>query len=209
MTFLTLKDISKKVYGQGVLESVNYDFSNNTISWIRGNVGSGKTLLSNIIGRIENPDTGSSNWNDLFEQSIGFVFDVPGLINNLNISQNLALAMDQFQKSNKHRVHQGKSIHELLAEWGLETIEQLRPVSLSKGQAIKVALIRALIFNPKVLIWDDAFECFDEADFVFVQKRLEALHESGCALILLSRRPNIHWNYPSQELFLENGRLRT
>jgi len=203
---VTLNAVAKSVYEQTILRNVSYSFATQTITWIRGTEGQGKTLLTNILCNLEAPDSGSVDWQPSSGRDMGVVFDTPALISNLSIAQNLALALDHYQVSlnGKNKI---EYIQELLHTWKLPRTENLRPVVLSRAQSCRVALIRALIAKPKVLIWDDAFECFTEDDLRFAHSKLQEVHAQGMTLILLSRRPSLDWDFPFKQIQLKEGRL--
>jgi ABC-type dipeptide/oligopeptide/nickel transport system ATPase subunit len=82
-----------------------------------------------------------------------------------------------------------------------------RPVALSKSQLMQIAVIRAMLAEPNVLIWDDAFEAFDaEIQNTILQKMLAQL-QRGCGLIFFSRRPPFFEHDSLRLLRLMNGRL--
>ncbi len=205
---LRLNAVCKSVYEQAILQQVEYSFPQKSITWIKGSMGQGKTLLTNILCNLEEPDSGSVDWGSSSGRHMGVVFDTSALISNLSIAQNLALALEHFQAplNGKNKVDY---ISELLHSWRLPQTENLRPVALSRGQSCRVALIRALIATPKVLIWDDAFDCFAEEDLWFVHAKLQEVHAQGTALILLSRRPSMSWDFPFNQINLKAGRLET
>ncbi|MBI2519984.1 MAG: ATP-binding cassette domain-containing protein [Bdellovibrio sp.] len=203
---VTLNAVRKNVYEQEIFRHIDYSFASKGLTWIKGAEGQGKTLLTNLLCNLEAPDSGSIDWQESGGRNMGVVFDTPALISNLSIAQNLALALDHYQVPMNGK-DKAEYISELLDAWRLIKTENLRPVALSRGQSCRVALIRALIANPKVLIWDDAFECFAEDDLHFVHYRLQEIHSQGMAFIFLSRRPSLGWDFPFTQITLKEGRL--
>ncbi len=207
-SFLRLNAVKKSVYDRPVLKQIDYAFAPKSITWIKGAEGQGKSLLTNLICNLETPDEGSVDWDECKGRDMGVVFDTSALISNSSIAQNLALAIDHYRVPLNGK-NKNEYISELLNIWGLPKTENLRPVALSRGQCVRIALIRALIASPTAFIWDDAFECFAGEDLRFVHRKLQEAHTQGMALILLSRYPSIPWDFAVNELQLEDGRLKS
>jgi ABC-type sulfate/molybdate transport systems ATPase subunit len=206
MKIFSAHNISKNVYDQQILQNIELDLNKGDIAWIEAKQGSGKTLLANIFANVETADQGQMQWYTNQGRKFGAIFDVAAIISNLSVAQNLALAMDHFSGPQPADLRR-QIIQKTLDEWNLGHTLDWRPVALSKSQLMQIAVIRAMLAEPNVLIWDDAFEAFDaEIQNTILQKMLAQL-QRGCGLIFFSRRPPFFEHDSLRLLRLMNGRL--
>jgi putative ABC transport system ATP-binding protein len=173
-----------------LIENVKFSYSNklpeNDIcieSWslgqgekhfIFGPSGCGKSTLLNLISGVLRPSSGtitilgesiekmSSRQRDRFRaNNIGYIFQQFNLIDYLNAKENIALAR-QFS-SNKQTINLADKIAELLTALGINENDWSRPIStLSIGQQQRIAIARAFINSPKLLIADEPTSSLDE-----------------------------------------------
>lgn len=207
MIYLSISNLKKEIEGEELLREINYDFGKKQLCWIQGENGQGKTLLCNTLAHIVTPDDGKVEWSFRIQKNVSIIFDVHALVSNLSISQNLALILEHFQIHLESK-HKSDYINKLLNEWGLEKFKDLRPVSLSRSQSMKVSLIRALLPSPKVLLWDDALECFEGEEQHFILQKLEEEQQKGTQFLFFSRKKCFLNNIPKEELVLNKGQLK-
>ncbi len=133
---------------------------------ILGPSGSGKTTVLRIIGGLLKPEEGFLFWKDrvlmdtsegIFippqQRGFGFVFQENNLLPHLSVKENIEFAVKK-AKDPKYPV-------ELVRNLGLEAFESRKPHQLSTGERQRVAIIRALAFDPPVLLMDEPFSSLD------------------------------------------------
>lgn len=164
---LELKNISKS-YFEGnnkhvVLSNLNLQVSKGEIIILLGKSGSGKSTLLNIISGIDVPDNGSVliNGTDITTLSekertlvrrykFGFIFQFFNLIPTLTVKENLLLPLELTRTDNTE-----ERIISILSEVGLENRANTYPDKLSGGEQQRIAIARALIHNPDIILADE------------------------------------------------------
>ena len=166
---LRLIDISHE-YNQGdskisVLSNLQLDISNCNNLGIIGPSGSGKTTLLNIIGLVESPKNGKILINDfdcnsmkpeektIFRKdNIGFIFQNNQLLEDFNVLENIALPLILNGVSLKNSIKEAENFLKLL---NLENRKNFKPGLLSGGEQQRIAVARALIKKPFILLADE------------------------------------------------------
>ena len=166
---IKVNNISKS-YSQGdieikVLSNFSLTINRGDFFAITGLSGSGKTTLLNILGLIDNFESGNilyfnndiSNFNEVKKdnlrlQHLGFVYQSNNLFDDFNITENVALPLLLQGYSKKEAYENSK---EMLNSFGLYNRFKHTPKDLSGGEQQRVAIARALINNPDVVIADE------------------------------------------------------
>ncbi|MBZ9797261.1 ABC transporter ATP-binding protein [Mesorhizobium sp. ES1-4] len=139
-----------------VLRDVNCEIVSGARIAVVGPSGSGKTTLLHILGGLNRPTSGSIDWpglgafDDLRPRRIGMVFQSPSLFPALTASQNVDLPMILAGEGGG----KGTALS-LLASFGLAGLADKLPEELSGGQAQRVAMARALVIGPKLILADE------------------------------------------------------
>lgn len=162
--FLTVKDL-KKSFGSAsnkveVLKGINFEVNKGEICVLLGPSGSGKSTLLNIIGGIDDADSGYVSINnektkDMKEKELtryrrkhlGYVFQMYNLIPNLNVKENIEVGA--------YLSDSPLDINELLNTLGLYEHRHKLPNQLSGGQQQRTAIGRAIVKNPDILLCDE------------------------------------------------------
>ena len=142
-----------------VLKNVNFKVKSNEFICIVGPSGCGKTTLMNMIGGIVSLDQNQieiiKEQKNSKEDNFGYVFQTSRLLPWLTVMENVELVCEK-EKVDK------KKIVNLLKSFGLEDFINFYPKSISGGMRRKVALARALINGPSVLLMDEPFVSLDQ-----------------------------------------------
>lgn len=178
---------------------------------IRGESGSGKSTLLNLLSGLDEPDTGRILWAgrppavDLRAAYLGMVFQSFYLIPELNAEQNVLMAA-RLQRT--PGAAERARVGELLARVGLAGRARHLPAQLSGGERQRVAVARALVNAPKLLLADEPTGNLDErtGDAV-IQLLLDLCRETGTALVLVTHNV-AHAQKTNRSLFLHDGVLR-
>jgi predicted ABC-type transport system involved in lysophospholipase L1 biosynthesis ATPase subunit len=178
---------------------------------IRGESGSGKSTLLNLLSGLDTPDAGTIHWGgsapapDRRAEFLGMVFQSFYLIPELNAEQNVYMAA---RIRGGAGAAQKARAAELLARVGLRERTRHLPMQLSGGERQRVAVARALMNSPKLLLADEPTGNLDEhtGDAV-IQMLLALCRETGTALVLVTHNV-AHAKKANRSLFLHDGVLQ-
>lgn len=193
-----LKNVHK-TYNNGaplhVLKGINLDIEKGEFVSIMGASGSGKSTLLNILGILDNYDSGDYYLNnvlikDLSEtkgaeyrnRMIGFIFQSFNLISFKNAMENVALPLFYQGVSRKKR---NRLAMEYLERLGLKEWAHHMPNELSGGQKQRVAIARALISKPQIILADEPTGALDSQTSIEVMQLLKELHEKEKLTIIV------------------------
>jgi len=194
-----------KTYHNGaplhVLKGINLDIEKGEFVSIMGASGSGKSTLLNILGILDNYDTGDYYLNDVLiknlsetksadyrNRMIGFIFQSFNLIPFKNAMENVALPLFYQNVSRKKR---NVMAMEYLDRLGLKEWAQHMPNELSGGQKQRVAIARALIAQPQLILADEPTGALDSKTSVEVMNILKEVNGNGMTMIVVTHDPNV------------------
>ncbi len=162
---LTLNNISKAFDGTSVLENFNLEIKEHEFVTLLGPSGCGKTTTLRIIGGFENPDEGevlfegkSINKIPPNKRPFNTVFQKYSLFSHMNIYENVAFGL-KIKKMKKAEIDQ--KMKNALKMVNLEGFEKRMPDSLSGGQQQRIAIARAIVNEPQVLLFDEPLGAWD------------------------------------------------
>lgn len=197
---ISLSNINKTYYTEAtslhVLKGVDLTIHQGDYVSIMGASGSGKSTLLNILGILDNYDTGEYRLNDVLikdlnerqaahyrNEMIGFVFQSFNLINFKNALENVALPLYYRHISRKRR---NILAMEYLDRMGLKDWAYHMPNEMSGGQKQRVAIARAIISEPKVILADEPTGALDSKTTEEVMQVLTELNWSGMTIIIVT-----------------------
>ena len=184
-----------------VLKGINLNVNKGEMVAIMGSSGSGKSTLLNIIGILDELDSGEYTLDgieikDLTEKKaaqyrnkfLGFVFQSFNLINFKNALENVALPL--YYQGLKRKERQEKAMFHLekvgLADWAKHL-----PNELSGGQKQRVAIARALAAEPKLLLADEPTGALDSATSHEIMQFLQQLNDEGKTILIVTHEEDI------------------
>ena len=184
-----------------VLKGINLNVNKGEMVAIMGSSGSGKSTLLNIIGILDELDSGEYTLDgieikDLTEKKaaqyrnkfLGFVFQSFNLINFKNALENVALPL--YYQGLKRKDRQEKAMFHLekvgLADWAKHL-----PNELSGGQKQRVAIARALAAEPKLLLADEPTGALDSATSHDIMQFLQQLNDEGKTILIVTHEEDI------------------
>lgn len=201
---IRLTDINKTYPGAvplHVLKGINLEIEKGEFVSIMGASGSGKSTLLNIIGILDNYDTGEYILDDtliknlsenraaeLRNRMIGFVFQSFNLINYKNAVENVALPL-YYQGVPRRR--RNVMAMEQLERMGLSDRAHHLPSEMSGGQKQRVAIARALITNPSIILADEPTGALDSQTSKEVMNVFRSLNEQGMTIVLVTHDPGV------------------
>lgn len=206
----------RKTYPSGdrhieVLRGVDIDVDAGESVSIRGESGSGKSTMLNLLSGLDSPDAGTLSWAgqrpsvDRRATYLGMVFQSFYLIPELDARQNVLMAARMLRVP---RATEMARANELLARVGLAERAHHLPGQLSGGERQRVAVARALMNSPKLLLADEPTGNLDEHTGDAVIELLVGLcRETGTALVLVTHNAS-HAAKTNRQLFLHDGVLQ-
>lgn len=162
---INLKNIKKVFKDNTVIENMNLYIRENEFLTLLGPSGCGKTTTLRIIGGFETPTKGevfigNKNMTEVmpYDRPVNTVFQKYALFPNMNIFENIAFGL-KIKKTPKKEIN--KKVKDMLALVNLSGFEKREVDSLSGGQQQRIAIARALINEPKVLLLDEPLGALD------------------------------------------------
>ena len=163
--YLELRDIALALGGKRILQSISLDIPKGELLGLLGPSGSGKTTMLNIIGGFLKPDQGElriGGQNILglppHERDIGITFQGYALFPHLSVFDNVAYGLKQ-RRVEKREI--SDRVSETVAMLGLKGLERRLPKALSGGEQQRVALGRALVVRPRLMLLDEPLANLD------------------------------------------------
>lgn len=198
-----------------VLKGISLDLERSQWLMLLGASGSGKTTLLNILGTLEQPNSGSLKFDGrnyaeynptrLRNEKIGFVFQSYHLLPELNVLENVMLPA---QLGGDYSLK--KRAIELIERVGLKDRAHHRPTELSGGECQRAAIARALINRPELLLADEPTGNLDTATGHEIMELFRELHrdqKSPLSIIMITHNPDLAHSYGSQSLTISDGRI--
>ena len=207
----TFSDGSRKLH---VLKDINLQIDEGCIITIKGPSGSGKSTLLSIIGTLDNADSGellingisiqeNTNIDKLRNKSIGFVFQFHNLISELTLEENVSLpkmiAKEQWDKD---------ELIELFEYFDLKDRMNSFPNDLSGGEKQRVAVMRAVINNPSIIIADEPTGNLDKENALKMMSLFQKLNTEKKLTIIIATHDEDVFNIGHKKYQLVDGCLK-
>jgi len=212
-----------KQYGSGEIEAqalngVSLSVEGGAFTVLAGPSGSGKTTLLNIIGTLDRPDSGSLSvaGQDVLSLSaaeraafrlrhIGFVFQAYNLIRVLTARENVAYVqqLQGIAASERNAI-----ADRLLAEVGLDGMEDRRPDQLSGGQQQRIAVARALATAPDIVLADEPTANLDSHTGESLMQLMKSLNETRSITFLISSHDPLVLQHARRIVHLRDGMVQ-
>ena len=210
-SFLTNKKIN-------VLNKINYKFNKGKIYSLVGPSGSGKSTLLNILSLIDKPSMGKlriadkdiifsdSEFNDKIRaKKIGIIYQQNNLLSDFTALENVYLARLSIENNKKKAIEAAKKI---ITKMGLIKRINHYPSELSGGEMQRIAIARALINEPEIILADEPTGSLDHSTAKEVFKTLYKLKDSN-RLIIYATHNRFFANMADCKLEMINGNIKT
>ncbi|MEO8643364.1 ABC transporter ATP-binding protein [Pseudomonas sp.] len=174
-----------------------------------GRSGSGKSTLLHLLAGLDQPSSGSLTWpalgpvESLLPSMIALVFQAPSLLDSLSVAENVALPLLMAGRGSDSDARVAFALN----TFGLLALADKLPETLSGGQMQRVAMARAIVGEPKLILADEPTGQLDQASgHVLLDALFKHLAGSDCALLIATHDPVvaarmlIHWQ-------MEHGQL--
>ncbi len=218
MALIELKDVSK-LYGFGdattlALDEVSLKIEKGEFVAVMGPSGCGKSTLMNIIGLLDKPSHGEYRLDNklvsrlrpnqaakIRRDKLGFIFQFFNLLPRLTALENVALPLTYKGMSMTKRL---KTASQMLERVGAQNREYFLPSQLSGGQLQCVAIARALVNNPQVIIADEPTGNLDSSSSRLVMELLADIHKMGNTIIFVTHNPELT-RYATRVVYMNDG----
>ncbi|QDU34474.1 putative phospholipid import ATP-binding protein MlaF [Poriferisphaera corsica] len=213
-----LHGVSKRFGPLRVLHRINLEFERGKTTVILGPSGTGKSvMLKHIVGLLR-PDQGEVFFNDVrvdhaneqqlveMRKKIGFLFQMGALFDSMNVGQNIAFPLVEHTTLTKPQ--QNARVAQVLKQVGLSGLEQKMPAQLSGGQRKRVALARAVVLEPELILYDEPTTGLDPIRADVINELIIALNkELGISSIVVTHDMQSANKVADRMLLLYNGSI--
>ena len=219
--FITLKKISKSFYNSkeiSVLKKINYSFIKGKVYSLMGPSGSGKSTLLNILSMIDKPTNGTllidnnkidfseTVYNDkIRSKKIGIIYQQNNLLPDFTATENVYLANLALSNNKKESLYKAKNI---IKKMGLTSRGQHYPSELTGGEMQRIAIARALINEPEIILADEPTGSLDQLTAKEVFKILYNLKNKN-RLIIYATHNRLFANMADCKLEMIDGSIKT
>jgi ABC-type lipoprotein export system ATPase subunit len=215
-----LRNVEKSIPLQGgriwILRNVSLDIAEGEFVAVTGPSGSGKTSLLNVLGLMDNEWQGQYRFGErdvhalntkqrqaLQREAVGFVFQHYHLIDDLTVQENLDLPLSYRDiKADERKARVG----DILDRFQIVGKKDLYPRQLSGGQQQLVAVARATITRPRLLLADEPTGALHSTQGKMIMDLLKDLHEQGTTIVLVTHSEG-NAEYAQRTVELRDGWL--
>lgn len=216
MSVLEAQNIHKKFGKSDILKGVSLTIDKGEVLVLLGPSGSGKSTLLRTLNGLETIDSGEIIFNDrILELSelawqkirpeIGMVFQSYDLFPNLTVLDNILLGPLKVQKREKTAV--ASEAIALLERIGLADKAESYPRELSGGQKQRVAIIRSLVMQPQVLLFDEVTASLDPEMVREVLSVIQGLALEGMTMLIVTHEMNFARQVADRVIFMDTGQI--
>jgi putative ABC transport system ATP-binding protein len=200
-----------------VLDDVSLDIASGDFAVLMGASGSGKSTLLNLIGAVDRPTSGQVFLGDvetsaldegrltqLRRTSMGFIFQFFNLIPTLNVFENVAFPLS-LAKRPKREI--AERVNEVLGRIGLQHRATHFPNELSGGEMQRVAVGRAVVHRPPLILADEPTGNLDSTNGAKILDLIRELHRSLRPTIVMATHSDVAAGYGDYVIRLQDGRI--
>jgi putative ABC transport system ATP-binding protein len=200
-----------------VLDGVSLDIASGTFAVLMGASGSGKSTLLNLIGAVDRPTAGQvflgdvetsaldeARLTELRRTSLGFIFQFFNLIPTLNVFENISFPLSLAKKP-KREIRE--RVDAVLARIGLSKRATHFPNELSGGEMQRVAIGRAIVHNPPLILADEPTGNLDSTTGTTILDLIRELHQSLRPTIVMATHSDRAAAYGDYVIRVTDGRI--
>lgn len=214
---IKFKDVTKYAKrGNRILNNVSFTITEGEFVYIVGASGSGKTSIFKMMTREWNPDKGiikigtyaiekiKENQLYILRRKIGLIPQEDLFLPNQTVYENLAyvlsvLGIEKYEWEQK--------IEGVLSQVGMQAYSRAFPEELSVGQTKRIAIARALITNPSIIVADEPTANLDAKSAVEIMKLFYRFHQTGTTVLVSTHDSTMVNTFRNRVLELSNGKL--
>lgn len=214
---LEVKKLNKSFNQTKAVNDVSFSLSKGEILSIIGPSGSGKSTLLKLIGGLERLDSGDIYINNIHigsaskkekkkvQEHIGFIFQDFALFDHLSIKDNIGLASKVVYKKDKSWID--SETNRLLSLFGLSDKRLNYPLTLSGGEKQRIAIARALITKPSILLFDEPTSALDQASIGDLVEIIKDLKKEDIGILIVTHDLNFAKQVSDRLLFMRDSSI--
>ena len=191
MSILEIHNLRKSYKGKSVVEGVSFQVQSQQIVGLLGPNGAGKTTSFYMALGVIRPDSGkilldgkdiTFKWlSEKAKMGISYLPQESSIFRKLSVEENLDIALEAQGYTYKKRIEKRQK---LLSDFGIESIQKSRGLSLSGGERRRVEIARALAGEPKFLFLDEPFSGIDPLAIAEIKKIIKSLQKKGLGIFI-------------------------
>ena len=193
---IELSHVNLEFAGKVILSDISLSIKKGEVAIILGPSGAGKSSILKIILGLWQPDSGKvlidgKNIAGLSENDImpvrrrmGIVFQANALFDSLNVENNVAFFLREHSKLNSKEIK--SKVSEILSFVNLKGTEKIYPDQLSGGMKKRVAIARAMVFNPEIILFDEPTTGLDPINAKHILDLVARLREQGTTAVVVT-----------------------
>ena len=211
-----------KSFGEGaekrnVMDGVSVEINQGEFVSVMGPSGSGKSTLMYALSGMDSIDSGKVSFDgselstlsenelaDIRRNNMGFIFQQPTLLKNLNVLDNIILPSMRDQRDNAAKLTE--KARELMEKADILGLEKRTITQASGGQLQRVGICRALMNNPKVIFGDEPTGALNSTSANEIMELLAEIHRSGTTIVLVTHDVKVAAK-TERVLFLFDGKI--
>ena len=204
---ITVKNLNKTFGTNKVIDDVSFDVKDGEVLAIVGFSGSGKSTVLKLICNLIQADSGEITTS---EGDVSMVFQYSALFDSLNVFNNIAFALKERREFRKK--FSSKQVEEIVAQKlkmvGLEGIEKKYPSELSGGMQKRVSFARAIVTEPKTILYDEPTSGLDPISSTLIEDYIVRLkEETHAASIVVTHQMSTIQRTADRIIMLYQGKI--
>jgi len=214
---IQLYNVTKKYGGDSAaVKDMTLQIGKGEFVYITGASGAGKTTLLRMLYAAEKPTKGQilvdrqnisrirSRQIPFLRRKVGVVFQDFKLLQSRTVYENVAFALEA---QGKKRYEVSKKVYQALKQVGLEHRLQRKPLELSGGEQQRIAIARALVVDPLILLADEPSGNLDQEVTFEIMALFQQANARGTTVLLATHDHSLNQRFPRRVLTLDQGKL--
>lgn len=214
---IQLYNVTKKYGSDSVaVRDLSLRIDKGEFVYLTGASGAGKTTFLRLLYAAEKPTRGQilidgknvtrirSSQIPYLRRKIGVVFQDFKLLNSRTVYENVAFALEA---QGKKRYEVSKKVYQVLKEVGLEHRLQRKPLELSGGEQQRIAIARALVVDPLILLADEPSGNLDRTVTLEIMDLFFRANARGATVLLATHDHSLYLQFPRRMITLDQGKL--
>ena len=208
MEYIRIEDLTKKIKGKIILNSVNLEIQKNTVTLIVGENGSGKTMLLRSIAGLIRPSEGSiwidnkpMIFNEAYPVSLGICIDQTGMQYNQTGYENLRFLADINKKIGD------EEIYSYMKTFDIYKAKDIKYKKYSLGMKKKLSIIQAIMEDQELILFDEPMNGLDKNTMKVFRDVIERLKNEGKTIIIVTHKPQLFTDITDNIFEIYEGNL--